>query len=148
MVVSLTDTMRASARLNVTVLLASIVSKFVPVMDTAASGVPMPGLIPVIVGVVAASVTVKGEALVADPSGVVTTIGPDTAPGGTTTTIRVGIALITVAGTPLKVTAPALILVPWIVTEVPTVPCLGVNSIIERADGLSRSIESRLPTTS
>jgi hypothetical protein len=76
--------------------------------------------------------TVKLDVLVAEPSGVVTLIGPVVAPAGTVAVILVdGATLNVVAETPLKVTAVAPVkFVPVIVTIVPTGPKVGVNDVI------------------
>ena len=152
MVVVVAELRMARARLNITLLLASAVSKFVPVMVTAVPGTPMVGLNAAMAGTSGAAVTVKRVVLVAEPVGVVTVIGPDAAPDGTVVTIRVAVAEITVAGMPLNVTAFSLGVslnpVPCIVTDVPTGALFGVNSMIETTEELRRSIESRLPTAS
>ena len=142
----------ARAMLNFTLLLAGVVSKFVPVIVTGVPGVPLVGLKPVIVGGPPEAVTVKAALLVADPAGAVTAIGPVVAPDGTLATISVGVDELTVAATPLNVTVfslgVALNPVPEIVTVVPTGPLLGVNSMIDTSEELWREIESRLPTSS
>ncbi len=79
-------------------------SKFVPLTVTAAPGVPIVGVKPVIVGASAAVPTTKGVLLVADPSGVVTAIVPLVAPAGTLVVIDVAVDAVTVAGVPLNVT--------------------------------------------
>jgi hypothetical protein len=112
----------------------------------------MVGLNAAMAGASGAVVTVKGVVLVAEPVGVVTMIGPDTAPDGTAVTIRVAVAEITIAGIPLNLTAfsPGVSLnpVPCIVTDVPTGALFGVNSMIETTEELCRAIESRFPTAS
>jgi hypothetical protein len=122
-------------RLNLTMLLASTVSKFVPVIVTDVPAVPVVGVNPVIVGAPVEVVTMKAAALVADPVGVVRPIGPVVAPEGTLVVIWVTVAEATVAATPLKVTVFWLAVVenpvPKIVTDVPTGLLLGVNSTIE-----------------
>src|SRR5512132_1896510 len=79
---------RAQRVLNAVALRAGSDAKLVPVMVTRVPSPPILGLIPVIVGT-PPSLTVNGVALVADPEGVVTLIGPDVAPAGTVTTTSV-----------------------------------------------------------
>ena len=114
-------------------------------MVTAVPGTPG-GLNAAMAGASGAAVTVKGPVLVAEPVGVVTVIGPDAAPAGTVVTIRVAVAEITAAGTPLNVTvfSPGVSLnpVPCTVTDVPTGALFGVNSMIETTEELCRAIES------
>jgi hypothetical protein len=121
--------------LNLTSFLAEVVSKFVPVMVTAVPGVPMVGVNPVTVGAPVELVTMKAAALVAEPAGDVTAIGPVVAPEGTLVVIWVRVAEVTVAATPLNITVFWLAVVenpvPKIVTIVPTGLLLGVNSTIE-----------------
>lgn len=88
--------------LNFVVLLAAVVSKFVPLILTAVPVVPMVGLKLLIVGAVEV-VTVKEVALDAEPPGVVTAIVPVVAEAGTLVTICVALDEVTVAVTPLKV---------------------------------------------
>jgi hypothetical protein len=76
----------------------------VPVTVTAAAGVPMLGLNPVIVGAPAEEVTVKVELLAAEPLGEVTPISPVVAPAGRVVTIWVALDDVTVAAAPLNVT--------------------------------------------
>ena len=92
-------------RLNSTLLLASVRSKFLPVMVTWVPAEPSVGLKSMIVGASGMAVTVKGMVVVAEPVGVVTLIGPDAAPVGTVVTICVAVAEMTVVGMPLNVTA-------------------------------------------
>jgi hypothetical protein len=70
--------------------LETAVSKFVPVIVRAVPDVPMVGVKLVIVGSVEV-VTVKGVLLVAEPAGVVTTMGPVVAPAGTVVRIWVAV---------------------------------------------------------
>jgi hypothetical protein len=98
------------------------------------------------------TITVNAVALVTLPSGAVTEIGPVVAPAGTVATSVVGLALVTVAGVPLKRTvfcagvAPKP--VPKIVTRVPTGPCAGVNETIASCEEALRATEVRLPASS
>ena len=64
---------------------AGLLSKSVPVMATTVPGVAIVGVKLVIVGRPPA-VTLKLEALLADPAGLATVIGPVVAPAGTLTT--------------------------------------------------------------
>ena len=89
--------------LNVTALLAGVVSNLVPEMDTDVFDVPIVGVKLVMVGTVEA-VTVNEAPLVIDALGVVIAIDPVVAPDGTVVTILVVLAEVTVAATPLKVT--------------------------------------------
>jgi hypothetical protein len=75
--------------LNRVAFLLGVVSKLVPVIVTAAPGVPMVGVKLVIVGIPLLAVTVKAVLLAADPPGPVTAINPVTAPPGTVATILV-----------------------------------------------------------
>ena len=103
MAVAVAELRMARTRLNITLLLASVGSKFVPAIVTWCRE-PMVGLNSAMAGASGAAVTVKGVVLVAEPVGVVTLIGPDAAPDGTVVTICVEVAEITAAGTPLNVT--------------------------------------------
>ena len=110
------------------------------------------GVNPVIVGTALEPTTVKAPALVADPVGVVTLIGPVVAPTSTEATIRVALAEITLANAPLKLTVFWLAVmpnpVPETVTIVPVEPLPGVNSITATDEELWREMERRLPTPS
>jgi hypothetical protein len=83
--------------------LAGTTSKLVPVTVIANPEVPIVGVKLVIVGGLD-ELTVKELLLVAEPAGAVTTIGPVVAPEGTLVTMRVALAAVIVAATPLKVT--------------------------------------------
>ena len=83
--------------------LLAVRSKFVPEMVTGVPAKPIVGVNPVIVGA-ALGATVNGNALVAEPLGVVTPIGPVVAPDGTVVTIRVPVDEATVAAVPLNCT--------------------------------------------
>jgi hypothetical protein len=84
------------------------------------------------------SLTVNGVALVADPEGVVTLIGPDVAPAGTVTTTSVPDDDATTPALPPNVTVfwlgVALNPVPAIVTGVPTGPAPGEKVMTETVD--------------
>ena len=127
-------------------------SKFVPVIETAVPGVPIVGVKLVIVGAPLVAVTVNGALLEADPDGVVTPIEPVLAPAGTVTTSCVGLAEVTVATVPLRVTvsSPGVELnpVPKIDTVVPTGPLAGLKSMTEARAELCREMLVRLPTAS
>ena len=114
--------------------------------------VALDGWNPVIVGAPAATPTVKFDALVADPAGVETVIGPVVAPEGTVVEICVLVAEMTVAATPLNSTVSCedvvLKPVPLMTTEVPTGPVRGVNETIETWLDEYREIESMFPTAS
>jgi hypothetical protein len=88
-------------------LLAGVKSKFVPLIVTAVPTDPIVRVKLVIVGGAPGAptlITAKASALVVDPSGVVTAIGPEVAPLGTVVTIWVAVVEVTVAAAPLKVT--------------------------------------------
>ena len=106
----------------------------------------------VIVGTPAPVATVKFEAEVAVPAGVVTLIVPVVPPVGTVATIWVAVADTIVAEVPLKLTESWLIVVlkpvPVIVTDVPTGPLFGVKFRIDVWLEVERFIASRLPTGS
>src|SRR5690348_11826248 len=75
-------------------------------------------------------VTVKLPALVPVPPGPVTAIGPVVAPLGTVAVICVAEFTVNVADVPLNFTAVAPVkFVPAIVTDVPTVPLVGLNDV-------------------
>jgi len=104
--------------------------KPVPWIVTEVPTGPLVGVKDVIVGAV---VTVKSDALVAVPPGVVTVILPVTAPLGTLAVTRVPAPFTenVVAATPPNFTEVAPVKpVPWIVTEVPTGPLVGVKDVI------------------
>jgi hypothetical protein len=83
---------------------ATVVSKLVPLIVTAVPAAPIVGVKEVIVGAPDAAETLNEVALVAEPVGLVTAIGPVVAPLGTLVTISVLLAESTVAAVPLKVT--------------------------------------------
>jgi hypothetical protein len=109
--------------------------KAVPLMVTTVPTGPLAGVKDVIVGAV---VTVKSDALVAVPPGVVTVIFPVTAPVGTLAVTRVPAPFTEklVAATPPNFTevAPAKP-VPLIVTEVPTGPLVGEKDVMVGVGG-------------
>jgi hypothetical protein len=111
--------------LNVTVLVAILVPKFVPVMVTAAPTAPEVGDKLVILG---AGTTVKVFPLLALPATVTTTL-PVVAPAGTFTMRMVAVALVTVAPVPLKFTrfdaGVVEKFVPVILTGAPMAPDVG-----------------------
>ena len=100
--------------------------------------------------------TTKVVADVALPSGAVTVIGPVAAPFGTVVTMRVGAAAVTAAAAPVNVTefcdGVALKPVPKIWTWVPTLPLLGVTSVMRTGPGCwlasKRSTRTKLPAAS
>src|SRR5436190_1140651 len=110
--------------------------KFVPVIVTVDVGGPLVGVKLVIVGADAATVTVKIDALVPVPPGVVTAIGPDVAPLGTVTVICVSEFTLKTAPVPLNVTEEAPVkFVPVMVTLLPTGPLVGLKLVTVGADG-------------
>lgn len=106
--VTVAESIEAFARLNFTLLLAGIGSKFVPSMVTAVSAVPTKGVNDVMVGAPESLVTSKLALLVTEPAGVVTEIVPVMAPEGTLVTISVEEADATLAVTPLNLTVFSL----------------------------------------
>lgn len=126
--------MVAVVPLNLTMLLAAVLLKLVPVMVTEVPMVPEAGLNPEMVGLEAV-VTVKLVALMAVAPPTSTVIVPVVAPAGTAVTILVvvGVPLIA-AVTPLNLTillaAVVLKLVPVMVTEEPTLPAIGLNPVM------------------
>jgi hypothetical protein len=134
-------------------LFAGTVSKFAPLMMTAAPAGAMEGVNPEIVGgLIGLPPTVKEVALVADPDGAVTAIGPVVAPAGTVATISVVVLELTAPVTPLNLTvfwlAVPLNPVPAIRTETPAGPPPGEKSMTETSVELWRPIERRFPTAS
>jgi hypothetical protein len=116
--------------LNVTVLAATVVPKFVPVMVTEAPTAPEVGDKLVILG---AATTVKVFPLLATPATMTTTL-PVVAPVGTVTASVVAVALVTVAAVPLKVTVFDVGVVekfvPVMVTDAPMAPDVGERVVM------------------
>jgi hypothetical protein len=105
--------------------------RFVPLIVTDVPTVPLAGENDETVGACVAAVTLKLDALVAEPPGVVTLIGPDDTPDGTAATIDVADVTLKLAPVPLNFTAVAPVkLAPVMVTEVPTGPLAGENEEI------------------
>src|SRR5262249_2496517 len=141
MLVAVAELTKERITLKLALSLATVVSKLFPVIVTEVPAAPIVGVNAVIVGApVAPAETLNEVALVADPIGLVTAIGPVVAPLGTLVTISVVLAETTVAAVPLKVkcfcTAVALKRVPKILTEAPARPLLGVNCKIDTCEGL------------
>src|SRR5262245_12834624 len=151
MLVAVDDAIGADTMLNFRRLLVGVSSKSVPLIETAVPGVPIVGVKLVMAGA-PFEVTVNGALLAAELAGVVTTITPVVAPGGTVATSSVGLADEMVATAPLKVTVFALRLgskpVPKMVTTVPAGPAAGLKSMIETSAELCREMRVRLPTAS
>jgi hypothetical protein len=88
--------------------------------------------------------TVNGSGDVAEPSGVVTVIGPVSAPGGTDVVRLFIAAAVTVAIAPLKETpfwvGSGLKPRPKIDTAVPTLPLLGATSVMATGPGMSATL--------
>jgi hypothetical protein len=130
----------------------STVSKFVPVIETAAPGSADAGENDVIVGARLPVSTVNTDPLVTDPAGDVTAIVPVVAPDGTVTTSSLAVALEILAAVPWKLTVlePGVDEnpVPLIRTVAPTAPFPGENAMIEIAVDPVRVIDSRFPTAS
>jgi hypothetical protein len=151
MAVDVAEVTSADWMLNFVLSLAGV-SKFVPAIVTDVPGAPIVGEKLLMVGTPLEAVTVKEVALVADPAGDVTLIVPVEAPLGTVAMSWVGVAELTVADVPLKLTVSwldvALNAVPFIVTDVPTEPARGVNPLIETTLDAFLVIEVKLPTAS
>jgi hypothetical protein len=125
----------AAVPLNLTVLLAAVVLKFVPVIVTDVPSSPLVGVKLVTVG----GETVNVLPLVAVSAPTVTEIVPVVAPLGTATTNFVAVAEEGVAAvTPLNLTvlfaAVVLKFVPLIVTDVPIGPLVGVKLVMVGGD--------------
>jgi hypothetical protein len=118
----------AKIPLNLTILLAGVVLKFVPDMVTVAPTAPLSGLKPDIVG---DGSTVKFVALEMVIPLVVIEIGPVTAPTGTVVVMLVAFELVTTAAVPLKVTTGVPVkFVPDMVTVAPTAPLVGLKLVM------------------
>ena len=120
--------------LILTVLFADVASKLAPLMVTTVPTMPLVGVIPFIARVVTGTgVTVKVEAEIAVPPGVVMAMFPLVAPG-TVTESEVVVACVTLAGVPSNVTmsfwGDGSNFVPAIVTVDPTVPLVGELVIV------------------
>ena len=115
--------------LNLTVLLAGVALKFVPVIVTVAPTRPFVGLKPDMVG--PDELTVKLPELVPVRPLTVTAIGPVVAPVGTEVVMLVALLAVTVATVPLNLTVlfagVMSKFVPVIVTDVPTTPLVGLK---------------------
>jgi hypothetical protein len=124
----------------------------VPAIVTVAPPFPMVGENDVIVGALGADETVKDDVLVTVPFALVMAIGPVVAVAGTVTVRSVVVAELTVAATPLKVTAFWLAVGtkpdPRMVTVVPTRPLDGEKAKIDRSLGPLRVIDRMLPSAS
>jgi hypothetical protein len=155
-VIALTLVAVAAVTSACTVLMATrlccvVVWKLLPLIVSAVPAEAIDGAKPLIVGAFEAP-TSKDVALVADPLGEVTLMGPLKAPAGTVATIVVVVADSTEAGVPPKLTAfsdpTALKPTPEIVTLVPGGPSTGSKAMIDVVDASSRSIEMMFPTAS
>src|SRR5574342_597596 len=103
--VAVAELTTARPRLKVSRLFVGTGSKLLPVTVTDVPAWPTEGVKPVMAGAPELTVTVKGVALVADPAGAVTAMGPVVAPAGTVACSWVGVADFTTAAAPLNVTA-------------------------------------------
>jgi hypothetical protein len=128
----------AAFPLNVTVLDPCVPPKFVPVIVTEVPTIPDVGLRLVRLG--AEAVTVKLMPLLASPLTVATTF-PVVAPMGTGATMLVVLQLLGVAAIPLNATVLVPCVppkfVPVIVTEVPTIPDVGLRFVRVGADAVT-----------
>lgn len=130
----------AAVPLNLT---ADAPVKFVPVMVTAAAISPLAGVKLVMVG--AGGSTVKFDADVAVPLGVVTVILPVVAAAGTAAVICVALATVKVAAVPLKATAvPPVKFVPVIVIVVPTTALAGAKLVIVGVEEVTVKLPAEL----
>ncbi len=132
MLVVLQEFTTAALPLKVTLPVVVLV-KLIPVIVTSVPAAPEVGLRLEMVGAV--SVTVKATPALETPP-VVTTTLPLVAVVGTITTILVAAHLLAAAVAPLKVTVPVVPkLVPVMVTEVPTLPEVGLRLAMAGAVG-------------
>ena len=135
----------AGVPLNVTVLLAGVELKLVPVIVIVVPTAPLPGLKLVMVG----DGIIKLVALAPIIPFTVTEMGPVDAPKGTDVSIEVVLDVVTTALVPLKRTvfSPGmeLKLVPVIVTGVPNTPVVGLKLVI---DGVPNTVKFVELTTS
>jgi hypothetical protein len=102
MLVDVADVETAKAAFSFTRSLVGFASKFVPLIVIPVPTTPMLGVKLVMVGAPFVTVTVKGVALVADPVGAVTLMGPLVAPFGTVARICVAADEVIDPGIPLK----------------------------------------------
>ena len=147
------DVIRSWVPLMLTLLFVFVAWKSVPLIVTVVPAAPIVGVKLVIVGGILPEVaTMKLLALIAEPLGEVTLIGPLVAPAGTVTCKLLVVAVATVAAVPLKLTVLALGVAlkptPVMLTVAPTVSLSGVNSIMATEPALLRSILVMLPTGS
>jgi hypothetical protein len=122
----------AAVPLKLTVLPAGVVLKPAPWMVIVAPTIALAGLKEFIIGG-----AIKSVVLVTDDSAlVVTLIGPEDTPAGTTAVMVVEVEAVIVAGLPLKVTALLAGMVlkpsPVMITVVPAVPLAGEKELIAR----------------
>ena len=122
----------AAVPLKLTVLLAGVAEKFVPVMVTVAPTRPLAGVTLVMVG----AVTVKLVELVTEKPAIVTVMGPapTIAAAGTEVVMLVAVLTVTVASMPLNFTVlfagVSEKLVPVMVTVVVAPPLVGVKLVM------------------
>ena len=128
MLVGLLAVTVAVVPLNLTVLLAVVVSKFVPVIVT---DVPTPPLIGLKLVTEGGGITMKLVELVPVWPLTFTVIAPVVAPAGTEVVMLVAVLAVTVASVPLNFTllfaGVVSKFVPAIVTDVPTPPLIGLK---------------------
>ena len=123
-------------------LTTDVLTKPVPFTVRVSGALPataVAGLMPVMMGAVFGTMTVKAVALVAVPPGVVTARGPLVAPAGTTKVMVVPFTTAKpVMAAPFRVTAVAPVkLVPVIVTVAPTNPLPGVKLVMVGAGAVT-----------
>ncbi len=129
-VVVLAALVSAKTPLNLTVILASSESKFMPVIFTIEPTMPITGLKPEINGV---GITVKLIALITVTPLDITEIFPVDAPAGTLVVIVVEVDSVIRAVTPLNFTTfpdDVLKSVPVIITSAPIAPLTGLKSVM------------------
>lgn len=133
MLVAVLAVTTAVVPLNLTILFAGVVLKFVPVMVTAFPVRPLDGVKLVMVSSVL--VTMKSLELVAVFAPIVTVIFPVEAPAGTEVVMLVAVLAVTMAVVPLNLTmllaGVVLKFVPVMITLVVTAPFAGVKLVIE-----------------
>jgi hypothetical protein len=126
-----------AVKLSFTRLFAGIESKFAPIRLTDPPTATICGLNEAICGIPVDAATVNELALVTEPWGVVTVIGPVVAPVGTFAIIWFIVLDMVDPATPLNCTELALVTelnpVPVTVTVVLEGPWVGVKEIIERS---------------
>ena len=137
MLVAMLAVTTAVVLLNLTILFAGVVSKFVPVMVTDDPTGPLVGLKLLIAG---GGIKVKFVELVAVSPFTVTVIAPEVAPTGTAQMMLVAVPAVLVAVVPLNFTVllakAGSKLVPVIITVTPTPPLTGLKEVMVGIDNV------------